>query len=184
MNMPDIEEKFHMRRYSISEIDALRSVIYQKCDTGFYFPTQDEIQSAWHSPIVDPKRVEEQLRTMMFAGLTVSDIHDTRPDGYAIQRSGLSVGWLDWSTYTWTDNFLGGCITGGREQAVQQITGGVHTAHHTPVILHPSVGFELYRTGKIAVGGETYTLYHVTAGPDGITLGNPVQPMPTPAPQP
>lgn len=179
MNMSDMENKFHMRRYSITEIDALRRAIFNHCYTGFYLPSQDETSRVF-SDHPSPAKVEEQLRTTMFAGLTVDDMFDIRPKGYAVQRSGTTTAWWNQGKQEWTATLEPGGVMANRDTATSQMLQDKYRDRTGANAIPQDSARNFYNRGVAVCAGEIYTLFHATSdrsgaaahGPAGIDVGD------------
>lgn len=139
MSIKDIENKFALRRYLISEIDALRQHVFHKAMTGRYFPTMDDWERVPRRATVDESVIEERVRTLMIAGITADDLFDNHDEGFVLTKFSMDdiakpfedveKSWWSHAAQGWVDALARNCIQTTQLGAVEVMAQRM--VHHT-----------------------------------------------------
>lgn len=82
-----LEQKIHLRAYTVAEIEALREAVTSHEHIGLYKPTLEQERRGRKIVAPDSILVEEKVRTLMLAGLTADDLNDTPKSVEKAERS-------------------------------------------------------------------------------------------------
>lgn len=183
-----LAQHYHLRGYTVFELDALRKAVYDHVLTGSYFPSERAIQYALighyymsERDIQDAKRaykspsaegiaiVEERVRTFMIAGIIAPDLPKGYAQGFVVSRKAAGhILYWDECAQQWRTDLVPACMV-----ASEQF--GRNTIEH--VLRQDMEAYQAAHPDDPSASKEQLThmgLHHATCAEGVVTLGKPI----------